>query len=170
MILNSQGVGGDFKLTEVLGGDFKLTGCWGGDFKLTEVLGGDFKLTEVQYTPENTSRCRLMKRNGTGRLMKRDGPFTIRSSACVFSVHFESVLIKYYYIRIAQSALARGSLCFLLKSATRSLNPTLSLRTFFILFLATLSQNCTAGHGFRLDLDFFTQAGVRRYVFEFESK
>ena len=41
---------------------------------------------------------------------------------------------------------------------------TLSLRTFFLLFLATLSQNCTAGHGFRLDLDFFTWAGVRRYL------
>ena len=41
---------------------------------------------------------------------------------------------------------------------------TLSLRTFFLLFLATLSQNCTAGHGFRLDLDFFTRAGVRRYL------
>ena len=27
-----------------------------------------------------------------------------------------------------------------------------------------LSQNCTAGHGFRLDLDFFTRAGVRRYL------
>ena len=40
---------------------------------------------------------------------------------------------------------------------------TLSLRTF-LLFLATLSQNCTAGHGFRLDLDFFTRAGVRRYL------
>ena len=41
---------------------------------------------------------------------------------------------------------------------------TLSLRTYFLLFLATLSQNCTAGHGFRLDLDFFTRAGVRRYL------
>ena len=41
---------------------------------------------------------------------------------------------------------------------------TLSLRTYFLLFLATLSQNCTAGHGFRLDLDFFTWAGVRRYL------
>ena len=41
---------------------------------------------------------------------------------------------------------------------------TLSLRTFFLLFLATLSQNCTAGHNFRLDLDFFTRAGVRRYL------
>ena len=41
---------------------------------------------------------------------------------------------------------------------------TLSLRTFSLLFLATLSQNCTAGHGFRLDLDFFTRAGVRRYL------
>ena len=41
---------------------------------------------------------------------------------------------------------------------------TLSLSTFFLLFLATLSQNCTAGHGFRLDLDFFTRAGVRRYL------
>ena len=55
-----------------------------------------------------------MKRNGTGRLMKRNGPFTIRSSSvrgpCVFAVRFESVLIKYYYIRIALSALARGSL------------------------------------------------------------
>ena len=41
---------------------------------------------------------------------------------------------------------------------------TLSLHTFFLLFLATLSQNCTAGHGFRLDLDFFTRAGVRCYL------
>ena len=41
---------------------------------------------------------------------------------------------------------------------------TLSLRTFFLLFLATLSQSCTAGHGFSLDLDFFTWAGVRRYL------
>ena len=41
---------------------------------------------------------------------------------------------------------------------------TLSLRTYFLLFLATLAQNCTAGHGFRLDLDFFTRAGVRRYL------
>ena len=41
---------------------------------------------------------------------------------------------------------------------------TLSLRTFILLFLATPSQNCTAGHGFRLDLDFFTRAGVRRYL------
>ena len=102
--------------------------------------------------------------------MKRNGPFTIRSSSvrgpCVFVVRFESVLIKYYYIRTALSALARGSLWFLLKSATRSrsLNHALSLRTFFLLFLATLSQNCTAGHGFRLDLDFFTRAGVRRYL------
>ena len=30
--------------------------------------------------------------------------------------------------------------------------------------LATLSQNCTASHGFRLDLNFFTRAGVRRYL------
>ena len=108
---------------------------------------------------KKTSRCRLMKRNG---------PFTIRSSSirgpCVFAVRFESVLIKYYYNRIALSALARGSLLFLLKSATRSLNHTLSLRTFVLLFLGTLSQNCTAGHGFRLDLDFFTRAGVRRYL------
>ena len=54
---------------------------------------------------QKTSRCRLMKRNG---------PFTIRFSSvrgpCVFAVRFESVLIKYYYIRIALSALARGSL------------------------------------------------------------
>ena len=111
---------------------------------------------------------RLMKRNGTGRLMKRNGPFTIRSSSvrgpCVFAVRFESVLIKYYYIRTALSALARGSLWFLLKSATRSLNHALSLRNFFLLFLATLSQNCKAGHGFRLGLDFFTRAGVRRYL------
>ena len=41
---------------------------------------------------------------------------------------------------------------------------TLSLRTFSLLFLATLSQNCTACRGFRLDLDFFTRAGVRRYL------
>ena len=149
---------------------------------------------------------------------ERNGPFMIRSSSvrglCVFAVRFESVLIKYYYILIALSALACGSLWFLLKSATRSLNHTLSLRTFFLLFLATLaklhgrpwlqtgsrllytgrrealfefeskwfskfnlyartvcskclatlSQNCTAGHGFRLDLDFFTRAGVRRYL------
>ena len=27
-----------------------------------------------------------------------------------------------------------------------------------------LSQNCTAGHGFILDLDFFTRVGVRRYL------
>ena len=49
-----------------------------------------------------------------GKKMKRNGPFTIRSSSvrgpCVFAVHFESVLIKYYYIRTALSALARGSL------------------------------------------------------------
>ena len=54
------------------------------------------------------------ERNGTGRLMKRNGPFTIRSSSvqgpCVFAVRFESVLIKYYYIRTALSALAHGSL------------------------------------------------------------
>ena len=108
------------------------------------------------------------ERNGTGRLMKRNGPFTIRSSSvrgpCVFAVRFESVLIKYYYIRTALSALAHGSLWFLLKSATRSLNHALSLRTFSLLFLATLSQNCKVGHGFRLDLDFFTRAGVRRYL------
>ena len=36
---------------------------------------------------------------------------------------------------------------------TRSLNHTLSLRTFFLLVLATRAQNCTAGHGFRLDLE-----------------
>ena len=69
---------------------------------------------EVQYAPKNPSRCSLMKRNGTGRLMKRNRPFTIRSSSvrgpCIFAVRFESVLIKYYYIRIAQSVLARGSL------------------------------------------------------------
>ena len=41
---------------------------------------------------------------------------------------------------------------------------TLSLRTFSSLFLATFSQNCTAGHGFRPDLDFFIRAGVRRYL------
>ena len=45
---------------------------------------------------------------------ERNGPFTIRSSSvrgpCVFAVRFESVLIKYYYIRTALSALARGSL------------------------------------------------------------
>ena len=45
---------------------------------------------------------------------ERNGPFTIRSSSvrgpCVFAVRFESVLIKYYYIRIVLSALARGSL------------------------------------------------------------
>ena len=54
------------------------------------------------------------ERNGTGRLMKRNGPFTFRSSSvqgpCVFAVRFESVLIKYYYIRTALSALAHGSL------------------------------------------------------------
>ena len=69
---------------------------------------------EVQYAAKTPSHCRLMKRNGTGCLMKRNGPFTIRSSSvrgpCVFSVRFESVLIKYYYIRIALSALTHGSL------------------------------------------------------------
>ena len=97
----------------------------------------------------------MRQKNSRCRLMKRNGPFTIRSSSvrgpCVFAVRFESVLIKYYYIHIALSA-----------SATRSLNHTLSLRTFLLLFLATLSQNYTAGHGFRLNLDFFTRAGVRR--------
>ena len=42
-------------------------------------------------------------------------PFEVRAywavrGLCVFSVRFESVLIEYYYILIAQSALARGSL------------------------------------------------------------
>ena len=37
-------------------------------------------------------------------------------------------------------------------------------RTVCAKCLATLSQNCTAGHGFRLDLDFFTRAGVRCYL------
>ena len=68
----------------------------------------------IRYAPKKPSRCRLMKRNGTGHLMKRNGSFTIRSSSvrgpCLFSIRFESVLIKYYYIRIVQSALARGSL------------------------------------------------------------
>ena len=44
-------------------------------------------------------------------------PFEVRA-------YLPSVLIKYYYIRIALSALARGSLLFLLKSATCSLNHT----------------------------------------------
>ena len=70
--------------------------------------------SRVQYTAKKPSRSRLMKRNGTGRLRKRNGPFTIRSSSvrgpCVFAVRFESVLIKYYYIRTALSALAHGSL------------------------------------------------------------
>ena len=37
-------------------------------------------------------------------------------------------------------------------------------RTVCAKCLANLAQNCTAGHGFRLDLDFFTRAGVRRYL------
>ena len=122
--------------------------------------------THLQYTAKNPSR--LMKRNGTERAVKWNGTGRSRSVLHPFEVraYLSSVLIKYYYIRTALSALARGSLWFLLKSVTRSrsLNHALSLRTFFLLFLATLSQNCTAGHGFRLDLDFFTRAGVRRYL------
>ena len=66
------------------------------------------------YIRQKTLPFNETERNGTGRLMKRNGPFTIRSSSvrgpCVFAVRFESVLIKYYYIRTALSALGRGSL------------------------------------------------------------
>ena len=80
--------------------------------------------------------------------MKRNGPFTIRSSSvrgpCIFAVRFESVLIKYYYILTFVSEENDAVLLVDASNAFNSLNREAALHNIQHLCptLSTILINC----------------------------